>query len=347
MRTRTLALRLAALAFLLYWAVVLLRPFISIVVWSVVIAIALDPAFERVVRWLGGRRRLAAAVVTSMSLLVVVGPASWLALNLIESIQFVFAQLDWSALALPSPPPAVKTWPLVGEPIYNFWDLASNNIKAALGMITPYVKPLGSSLLSTAADTGTAILKFFGSIVIAGFLLPSAPALVDACKKLAHRLDPRRGDEFVKLAGVTIRAVSRGVVGISVLQALLAGFGLWLAGVPGTSLITSAVLILGIVQIGPALVLLPVVIWAWFAMEPTAALLFTAYMVPVNLLDNILKPIVMGHGLRVPMPIILIGVIGGVLAYGFTGLFLGPVVLSVVWELAVAWIDEVEAPSRA
>ena len=114
------------------------------------------------------------------------------------------------------------------------------------------------------------------------------------------------------------------------------------AGIPGDSLITFAVLILGIIQIGPSIVLIPLIIWCWMAMETTAALLFTAYMVPVNLLDNVLRPLVRGHGLSTPMPVILLVVIGGTISHGITGLFLGPIVLAVVWELLVAWLRESE-----
>ena len=149
-------------------------------------------------------------------------------------------------------------------------------------------------------------------------------------------------EQIVRIAGATIRAVSRGVIGISVLQAILAGLGLIVAGVPGASLITSAVLILGIIQIGPSIVLIPVIIWSWTTMEATAALLFTAYMIPVNLLDNVLRPVVMGRGLETPTLVILIGVIGGTISYGITGLFLGPIILAVIWELLEVWIRESE-----
>ncbi|HTM74371.1 MAG TPA: AI-2E family transporter, partial [Pseudolabrys sp.] len=150
-------------------------------------------------------------------------------------------------------------------------------------------------------------------------------------------------EELVGQAAATIRAVSRGVIGISVLQALLAGIGLMVAGIPQASLITFAVLILGIIQIGPTIVIVPVIIWSWMTMETTSALLFTVYMAPVNLLDNLLRPLVMGRGLKTPILVILIGVIGGTLAYGITGLFLGPIVLAVIWELMVAWIKEQDA----
>ena len=338
-----LAIRIGALGLVLYWTLILVLPFITIVIWSAVLSIALYPAFEWMALRLGGRRRLAAVLITILSLLVVIGPATWLALDLVESLRMISERFDLSTLALPAPPRAVKDWPLIGDYVYQFWDLASTNLKGAVAKIVPYLKPVGSSLLGIAADAGTGILKFFVGIIVAGFLFAPAPSIVGAVKKFLRRLTPDRGEEFANLAGATIRAVSRGVIGISVLQALLAGIGLMIAGVPGASLITSAVLIFGIIQIGPTIILAPVVIWSWTAMEPAMALLFTAYMVPVNLLDNVLKPIVMGRGLKTPMLVILIGVLGGTLAYGITGLFLGPIILAVIWELLVVWIREDEA----
>ncbi len=251
-------------------------------------------------------------------------------------------RLDLAALVLPPPPHTIKSWPLVGDPIYQFWDLASSNLRAALAMIVPQLKPLGSALLHTAADTGTTTIKFFVAIIVAGFLFSPAPSLLDAVRRFSHRVASARGEEFVRLAGATIRTVSRGVIGISVLQALLAGVGLLVAGIPAASLLTFAVLILGIIQIGPSIVLIPLIIWSWMTMDTPAALLFTAYMIPVSLLDNILRPLVMGRGLSTPMPIILLGVIGGTISYGITGLFLGPIVLAVFWELLVAWLKESE-----
>ena len=335
-----IAIRLGVLALLLYWSWVLVRPFISIGIWSVVLTVALYPVFEWTSFRLGGRRRIAAALITILSLLIIIGPATWLALGLVDSLRMVSERLDFSTLTIPPPSKSVKEWPLIGNPIYQFWDLASTNLRAALGKIMPQLKPLGSSLLRIGADTGLGIIKFLASIIVAGFLFSPAPMLVDAIKKFSHRLNSERGEEFVNQAGATIRAVSRGVIGVSALQALLAGIGLMVAGVPHASLITFAVLIFAIVQIGPSIILIPVIIWSWTVMETTSALLFTMYMVPVNLLDNFLRPVVMGRGLKTPMLVILIGVIGGTLAYGFIGLFLGPIVLAVMWELFVAWISE-------
>ena len=236
---------------------------------------------------------------------------------------------------------SIKEWPLIGEPIYQFWDLASTNLSAAMAQIVPQLNRC--SLLRIGADTGLGIIMFLAAIVVAGFLFSPAPMIAEAIKKFSRRLNPTRGEEFVEQAGATIRAVSRGVIGISVLQALLAGVGLMVAGIPQASLITFGVLVFGIIQIGPSIILIPIIIWAWTFMDTLPALLFTAYMVPVNLLDNLLRPIVMGRGLKTPILVILIGVIGGTLAYGITGLFLGPIVLAVIWELFVSWIEEKDA----
>ncbi len=335
-------IRLAVLALLLYLAFTLIQPFITIAIWSVVLTVALYPLYDWMVRHLHGRRRLAAVLLTVISLLIIIGPATWLALGLIDSIGTLSTRFELSTVTLPPPPDAIKAWPLVGEPIYQFWNLASTNLREALARIVPQLKPVGSALLEIAAEAGTGMIKFFIAIFVAGFLFSPAPSLVGTIRSFSRKLTAGRGEEFVDLAGATIRTVARGVIGISALQAFFAGIGFVAAGIPGASLITSAVLILGIIQIGPSIVVLPLIIWSWFSMETTAALLFTAYMIPVNLMDNILRPLVMGRGLNTPMLVILIGVIGGVLSYGITGLFLGPIVLAVIWELLVAWIKERE-----
>ncbi|MBX0316998.1 AI-2E family transporter, partial [Planomicrobium glaciei] len=139
---------------------------------------------------------------------------------------------------------------------------------------------------------------------------------------------PEQSEHFLELAGATIRAVSRGVIGVAILQSLMAGIGFKLAGVPSAGLLAFVALLLSIVQIGPFLVLFPVVIWIWTAKDVTTALLLTAFLIAVGLLDNILKPLVMGRGLTTPTLVILIGVIGGTLAHGIIGLFVGPIILS-------------------
>ena len=342
-----LSIRLGVLGLLLYWSFILISPFTTIAAWSVVLTVALYPVYDWMVYWLGGRRRLAAALLTFVCLIVVIGPATWLILGLIDSLRTLSTELDLSTVSVPPPSASVKTWPLIGQAVYQFWDLASTNLQAALVKIAPQLKPLGGNLLQIAADAGGGMIKLLAAIVISGFLFAPAPKLVAAVRRFSLRLASGRGEHFVALAGATIRNVSRGVVGISTLQALLAGVGFSAAGIPGASLMTSAALVLGIVQIGPSVLIIPVIIWTWMSLDTTTALLFTIYMVPVSLLDNVLRPIVMARGLATPMIVIIVGVIGGAISFGITGLFLGPITLAVIWELMAAWINQAMASRRS
>jgi predicted PurR-regulated permease PerM len=335
-----IAIRLAALSFLLYWSYLLVRPFITIMVWSIVLTVALYPVYEIMVSWLGGRRRLAAALLTLINLLIVIGPATWLALSLIDGLRTLSDKLDFSAFALPPPPITVKSWPMIGGTLYQYWELASTNLHAALAKIAPELKPVGSFLLQIAAGAGIGTVKFLVAVVVAGFLFSPAPMLVDELRLFLRRIASGRGEQFARLAGDTIRAVSRGVVGISALQAFLAALGLYAIGIPAAGLLTTIILIFGIIQIGPTVVIIPLVIWTWISTDTTTALLFTAYMMPVSLLDNILRPLVLGRGLDTPILVILLGVIGGTISQGITGLFLGPIVLAVIWNLLMAWISD-------
>jgi predicted PurR-regulated permease PerM len=309
---------------------------LTIIVWSIIIAVALYPIFDWLSAKLYGHRAVAAVVITALSLVVMLGPATWLALSLAETVRMLLLRLGDGSLTFPPPSEAIKAWPLIGEKIYENWLLASSNLRALVIEAAPHLKPLGSSLLNAAGSIGINLLKFIIAVVISGFLLVPGPSLIHSIKNLLSRVAAVRAGEFVDLAGTTIRNVSRGIIGIAILQALLEGVGLLFAGVPAAGLFSFLVLLLGILQIGPSIILLPLIIWSWFAMDTTMAVLFTLYMVPVNLLDNLLRPLV-AKGLSTPMPVILIGVLGGTLVHGLIGLFVGPIVLSIGWQLVVVW----------
>ncbi len=332
------AIRIVCLGLLAYWSLILVKPFLTIIVWSVIIAVAIYPAFDWLSGKFYGRRRLAAAAITVVGLVVILGPATWLGLSLAESSRILIARIGAGTIAIPPPNEAIKAWPLIGDKLYELWELASSNLQALLLEIAPQFKSLGTRLLGAAGSVGINLLKFLFAAAISGFLLIPGPALVQSLKNVLRRVAAVRGEAFVDLAGATIRNVSRGVIGIAVLQALLAGIGLLFAGIPGAGLFSFVVLLLGIVQIGPSIVLIPLIAWVWFTMDTVTATLFTAYMLPVNLIDNVLRPLVLAKGLTTPMPVILVGVIGGTLAHGMIGLFIGPIVLSIVWQLLVVWI---------
>jgi predicted PurR-regulated permease PerM len=265
------------------------------------------------------------------------GPVTWLGLSLAESVRTLMERLSDGTIALPPPPETIKAWPLIGNKAYETWDLASTNLRALLTQAVPYLKPMGGTLLGAAGSFGINLLKFIIAAIISGFLFIPGPALVESIKNILRHLAGARGAMFVDMTGATVRTISRGIIGVAVLQALLAGIGLIVAGVPAPGLISFLVLLLGIVQIGPSIILLPLVIWSWFAMDATSAVLFSLYMIPVNLIDNVLRPLVVAKGLGTPMWVILLGVFGGAIGHGIIGLFVGPVVLSIAWQLIVLW----------
>jgi predicted PurR-regulated permease PerM len=333
-----LVIRLGLLGLLILWTFLIIRPFVPILTWSAVLAVAFYPVFAWLAKRLGGRPRSASAVLTLVALGIVIGPAAWLGLSAVEGIKDLAGQIGTGDLALQAAPERIKSWPLVGPQLYELWNQAYTNIRAVLREVTPYLKPLAGMMLSFAGNTGIGMLQFLLSVFVAGFLLPYGPQLVAALRGFLARIVPDQSEHFLELAGATIRAVSQGVIGVAIVQALLAGIGFKLAAIPGAGLLAIIVLLLSIVQIGAAIVLFPVTIWIWMDNDVTVALLLTVYLVIVGLLDNVLKPLVMGRGLTTPTLVILIGVIGGTLAHGIIGLFIGPIILSVAWELAAAWI---------
>jgi len=335
-----LAVRLGLLAFVVYWSYVLIRPFVPILLWSAILAVALYPAYAALARLLGGRSVLSAILITIAGLAIVIGPASWLAFGLVEGLRLVAEQVGSGRVAVPAPNAAIKDWPLIGGRLFDFWQLASTNLAAVFGKLYPYAKPTAAAILEVAGSAGVGLLKFLAAVIVAGFLFIPGPRLVLSIRVLLAHIVPERSEEFVELAGATIRSVSRGVIGIAMLQSLLAGIGFIVADIPGAGLFTFLVLLLGIAQVGCAILLIPLVIWFWIARDASVATLFTLYIVPVGLVDNVLKPIVMGHGSRTPMLVIFIGVVGGTLAHGIIGLFLGPIVLAVGWELLAAWMRD-------
>jgi predicted PurR-regulated permease PerM len=341
-----LVIRIVCVGLLAYWSLILVGPFLTIIAWSAIIAVALYPIYEWLSSRFSGHRKLAAIVVGVLSLLIILGPVTWLGLSLADSVRKIVSAFNEGRLSIPTPPDAVRTWPFFGKEVYDTWQLASTNLKALIVSAAPWLKPLGSGFLGVAGSAGIDFLKFIIAVLISGFLLVPGPSLVHAIKNVLGHVASERGKEFVDLSGATIRNVSRGIIGVAALQTLLAGIGMLFAGVPAAGLLSFLVLLLGIVQIGPSIVILPLIIWSWFTMDATMATLFTLYMAPVSLIDNVLRPLVMAKGLHTPIAVILVGVVGGTLAHGMIGLFVGPIVLSITWQLLAAWTRD-EIPETA
>jgi predicted PurR-regulated permease PerM len=335
-----IAIHIGVIGFLAYWAFTLILPFASIVLWSVVLTVALYPVFEWLSAKLGGRRRLSAALLTLLGLLVVVGPVTWLGIGLVEGARELVARVNEGQLSIPPPRESVKDWPIVGAFVYDYWARASTNLASVLSPLLPQLRPAGEALLGAAGSAGMGTLKFLASVIISGFMFTPGPTLLSATKRFARRVDADRGESFVALTDETIRAVSRGVIGVSLLQAVIAAVGMSAAEVPGASVLTVLILALGIVQIGPWIICAPLIFWGWMNLPTLGALTFTLCMLTVGLIENIVKPFALSHGLKTPMPVTFVGVIGGVLTHGIGGLFMGPVVLAVAWEVVKTWIED-------
>jgi predicted PurR-regulated permease PerM len=341
-----LAIRLALLACLAYWSFILVRPFIPILAWSAVLAIALYPSFKWLSSHVGNRPKFTAAIITLACLVVVIAPAAWLGLGLIDGLKAISELLETGGLAIPLPPAGIDEWPLIGPRLSEIWRQASTNLDSAFRDLAPYMKPLAGIMLSFAGDAGKGALKFLVSVILAGCLLPAGPRLVAASKNVLARIVPEHSEDFLALAVATTRSVAQGVIGVALIQSLLAGVGLKLAGVPGAGLLAFVILILGILQLGSALVIIPTIIWIWTAKDFATALTMTIYLLLVGILDNIMRPLFMSRGLATPMLVIFIGVLGGMFAHGIVGLFVGPIILAVAWELLRAWMrDEGTSPS--
>lgn len=340
------AILIALLGLLAYWSLKVIGPFLTVGLWSAILTVALYPLFDWLAQQLNSRR-LAAALITLLCLMVVIGPVTWLGFGLIGGVEALIGRLDTELLSIPLPSESVKTWPVIGEHVHWLWTTAATDLKAILLAVVPQLKPVGGKLIDIAGSVVFGLLEFVAAIIIAGFLFCPGLRLVDSLRSFARRILSDRGEEMVKLAGITIRNVSRGVVGVALVQAFLAGIGFLVAGVPAAGFLAFLVLLLAIIQIGPTILLIPIVIWSWMTMTTVPAAAFTIYMLLVGMIDNVLKPIVMARGMTTPMPIILIGVIGGTITYGISGLFLGPIVLSVAWALMVAWMEEDHATTKA
>ncbi|MEA5532971.1 AI-2E family transporter [Crocosphaera sp. XPORK-15E] len=339
-----LIIKLFFIGLLFVWCFILLRPFIEIILWGIILAIAIFPLFLWLKARLGGQGKLSGTILALMGVAVIIGPVSVMATVFVSNVDTFANSLGAGKFSVPPPPEGVATWPFIGQWVNNIWQSASVNLGAVLSRFQPQIEALAKNLIFLAANIGLVLLKFIVSIILAGLLMINAEGLNRRLSQIVLRLTPKQGQGFLQLATATIRGVTRGIIGVAILQSLLIGLGLIVAQIPFAGLLTLLCLILAIVQIGPGLVVFPTIIFAWSTMGTMSALLFTLWMIPTTLVDNILKPILMAQGLPVPTVIILIGVLGGTLAHGILGLFIGPVILSLGYELIMAWVNFESSP---
>lgn len=346
-RAVEVAIRLGLVAIIAVWCFEIVRPFIVPGVWGVIIAVAVYPAYRRLGAALGERHGLAATLFAVLTLILLIVPAVLLTGTLVDGAQWLAEGLRTGTLSVPPPPEGVSRWPLIGDSLYRFWNEASQNLEATLRTIGPQFKALGSWLLSAAAGAGLTILQFVLAVIIAAVLLAHASGSEHVAHIIAARLFGDRGTEFTYLADATVRSVTRGILGVALIQSLLAGLGFLAAGVPGAGLWALFCLLLSVIQIGIFPVSIPVLIYVFTTADTLTAVVFMIWIILVGALDNVLKPILLGRGVEVPMAVIFLGAIGGFLSSGIIGLFVGAVVLVLGYKLLLAWLNEDRPPAPA
>ena len=340
-RTTFQLLALGALIASTFW---ILRPFLVALTWSTMIAVATWPLLLQAEAWLGGRRSLAVALLTITLLLILVVPlyfgVSAIADNTEEIVRW---SKSLATFAVPQPPAWLEGLPLVGTKLAGVWQqLAATDPEDLAARFAPYARAFVLWFVSEVGNIGMLLVQFLLTVIIAAILYANGESAAHEVDRFARRLAGAQGENAVHLAAQAIRGVALGVVVTAILQSGLAGLGLMIAGVPFATILTALMFILGVAQIGAAPVLIGAVIWVYTKSGAVWGTSFLVWAVFCSTFDNVLRPMLIKRGADLPLLLIFTGVVGGLIAFGVIGLFIGPVVLAVAYTLLVAWVSEGE-----
>jgi predicted PurR-regulated permease PerM len=335
-------LPLFLLALLIALCIQLLFPFVGLLVWTIILAICFQPLHARLIRKRGMSSRNAAIVIGTLLAALILVPTAIAATSAATSIPRIVAAVQSGNADISPPPDRVRDLPVVGERLHSAWGQASTDFPAFSKKYGPQVATFTKWLLGQAAGMFVAVLLLVVAVIFAAITLAYREAARAFVASIFTRITGDRGhaEHYMDVIGATVRSVANGVIGVAFVQALLVGIGLFAVGMPGAGLLSLLAMVLGVLQVPVILVTLPAIIWAFSAKTVTVAIIFTIWSLIAGLSDVVLKPLMIGHGLEVPMPVILLGVIGGVMAYGLVGLFIGAVVLAVGYVLFREWLDQ-------
>ena len=342
-----IAIRLGLIFLIIAWCLQILSPFVSIVAWGAIIAVAIYKPFLKLVEKVGGREKLAVTLIVVIGIAVILLPVISMSDSMIGGARELGTQVSEGKIHVPPPPEYVQEWPVVGKKTYALWLQASDNLRSTLEKYPDQLTAVGKKLLAAAAGVGIGILQFIVSFIIGAVFLVNAEAVGKGMRKLANRLSSQQGDELLDMSTSTIRSVAVGVIGIAFIQAVLGGFGMMFAGVPAAGLLALFILVLAIAQLPPLLILGPVAVYVFSAESTTVASIFLVWSILVSFSDALLKPLFLGRGVDVPMLVILLGAIGGMITAGIVGLFVGAIVLALGYKLLAEWVQLGEPESES
>jgi predicted PurR-regulated permease PerM len=313
-------------------------PFLNPVLWGAIIAVTLAPFYGKIVKWVGGKKGWASAIFITFFLVIIIIPSYWLIDSLFEGLSHLGGQLKEGTLTIPPPDDGVKEWPLIGERFAAMWQAASDNLMQFIANYQDQFQKIGNAILNSAIGLSSSLLMFIVSFVIAGIFLLYGESTEKAFEHLFDKLLGANGDKVELLTVVTIRNVAKGILLVAVIQSILSGIAFALAGVPFAGLWAFIILFLGIIQLPPLLVAIPVIVCLYSVQDPVSATIWTVIILLISSSDNFLKPMLMGKGAPVPMLVIFIGAIGGFMLLGFIGLFTGAIILSLGYKLFLMWL---------
>jgi predicted PurR-regulated permease PerM len=335
----------AALAVFCFRIVV---PFLNLMVWALILAITLYPLQVRLRRTFAGKDGLISTLIILFAFGIILVPTYLLGVAVADSIEHAMAVIRSGSIRIPPPAESVAGWPLIGQRVYDFWAQASTDLSGLAQRFAPQLKEAGLALLGTVTGLGAGLLIFFVALIVAGIFMAYGEKGHRSAVQIASRISgPENGPKITDLCTATIRAVAQGVVGIAFIQMLLIGVAFLVMGIPGAGLLALAVLLIGIMQLPATLTTVPVIIFVIVTEGVSAAtIVFSVYVFVAGLADNVLKPLLLGRGVAVPMPVVLIGALGGMVSGGVIGLFIGPVMLAVGYQLFWRWVRDQPQPER-
>ena len=324
-------------------------PFLHLTVWAIILAVALYPLHQAIAARLGGRQGLSSTLIVLLGALLILAPTAVLLGLLGDSVHDLIQSVRANTLQVPPPPPGVAAWPIVGEKLHSLWSLASTDLPAAVQSQQPKIGDLARAALAFVAGIGGAFLKLVASFVIAAIIMAYGKAAIGASRAIFERVAAARGGDLADLATSTIRAVALGVIGVAVIQAILIGLMMLIAHVPLAGVAAAIVLVLGIAQVPAVIVTLPAIAYLWISGQygTVAAIAYTIGLVLAGMADNVLKPLLLGRGVDAPMPVILLGALGGMAAGGILGMFVGATVLALGYQVFMRWVAARHASAPA
>ncbi len=337
-----------ALAMLCYQV---FAPFLTLMVWALILAVALYPMHQYLAAKIGGKQGLAATIVVLLGVTLIIVPTAVLMSSLGDSVRQLIIDVQENTLEIPAPREAVATWPVVGEKLYAIWSAAHTDLPALVHSMQPKIGEIAKAALAFVAGIGAGLLQFVAAFIIAGIVMAFGKSGSRASLAIFERVAGARGAEFTKLATATIRAVAQGVIGVAFIQAILVGLCLLLAGVPWAGVLAMIVLVLGIAQVPALIITLPAIGYIWWTGDygTVEAVIYTVLIFVSGMADNVLKPLMLGRGVDAPMPVILIGALGGMAAAGILGMFVGATLLALGYRIFMGWVaarGEAEAPGQ-